>query len=109
MCSGEGVRQACLVVEVSLIASRRRGEALRHELSVLREGLGERRVLVAPTILDDAGDALGQRISGLIALAAFFAGTTVKANFLINLGYGDASKLFARSPRFTFDEAAQIV
>jgi 3-hydroxypropanoate dehydrogenase len=41
--------------------------------------------------------------------AAFFAGTTVKANFLTNLGYGDPSKLFARSPRFTFDEAARIV
>ena len=40
---------------------------------------------------------------------AFFAGTTVKANFLINLGYGDPSKLFPRSPRFSFDEAAQIV
>lgn len=39
---------------------------------------------------------------------AFFAGTTVKSNFLINLGYGDPSKLFARSPRFTFDEAARI-
>ncbi|HEV3423662.1 MAG TPA: malonic semialdehyde reductase [Paraburkholderia sp.] len=41
--------------------------------------------------------------------AAFFAGTTVKSNFLINLGYGDPSKLFGRSPRFTFDAAAQIV
>jgi 3-hydroxypropanoate dehydrogenase len=40
---------------------------------------------------------------------AFFAGTTVRANFLINLGYGDPTKLFARSPRFSFDEAAQIV
>lgn len=40
--------------------------------------------------------------------AAFFAGTSVKSNFLINLGHGDPSKLFARSPRFTFDEAAQI-
>lgn len=40
---------------------------------------------------------------------AFFAGTTVKSNFLINLGYGDPSKLFARSPRFTFDEAARVV
>lgn len=40
---------------------------------------------------------------------AFFAGTTVKSNFLINLGYGDPSKLFARSPRFAFDEAARIV
>lgn len=41
--------------------------------------------------------------------AAFFAGTTVKANFLINLGYGEPSKLFARSPRFAFEEVAQIL
>jgi 3-hydroxypropanoate dehydrogenase len=41
--------------------------------------------------------------------AAFFAGTTVKSNFLINLGYGDGSKLHPRNPRFTFDEAARIV
>ncbi|MEM5298467.1 malonic semialdehyde reductase [Burkholderia sp. JPY481] len=40
--------------------------------------------------------------------AAFFTGTTVKSNFLINLGYGDPSKLFPRSPRFSFDEAARI-
>jgi 3-hydroxypropanoate dehydrogenase len=40
---------------------------------------------------------------------AFFGGTTVKSNFLINLGYGDPSKLFPRSPRFAFDEAARIV
>ncbi|WP_368623099.1 malonic semialdehyde reductase [Paraburkholderia sp. BR13444] len=40
---------------------------------------------------------------------AFFAGTTVKSNFLINLGYGDPSRLFPRSPRFSFDEAARIV
>ena len=40
---------------------------------------------------------------------AFFSGTTVKSNFLINLGYGDPSKLCPRSPRFAFDEAARIV
>ena len=40
--------------------------------------------------------------------AAFFAGTTVKSNFLCNLGYGDASKLFPRSPRLTFDEACKL-
>jgi 3-hydroxypropanoate dehydrogenase len=40
--------------------------------------------------------------------AAFFAGTQVKANFLINLGYGDPAGLFPRSPRFAFDEAARI-
>lgn len=38
----------------------------------------------------------------------FFAGTTIKSNFLINLGYGDAAALFPRSPRLSFDEAASI-
>ena len=40
---------------------------------------------------------------------AFFAGTTWKSNFLVNLGYGDVAKLFPRSPRLAFDEAARIV
>lgn len=39
----------------------------------------------------------------------FFAGTRVKSNFVINLGYGDSSKLYPRSPRLSFDEAAQIL
>ena len=40
---------------------------------------------------------------------AFFAGTTIKSNFLINIGYGDASRdLFPRSPRLAFDEACRI-
>ncbi|THD43936.1 MAG: malonic semialdehyde reductase [Bradyrhizobium sp.] len=38
--------------------------------------------------------------------AAFFAGTDVKSNVLINIGYGDADKLFPRSPRFAFDQIA---
>lgn len=41
--------------------------------------------------------------------AAFFAGTEVKANFVCNLGYGIAEKLFPRSPRLAFDEACKIV
>lgn len=41
--------------------------------------------------------------------AAFFADSKVKVNFICNLGYGDASKLFPRSPRLTFDEACKIV
>ena len=41
--------------------------------------------------------------------AAFFAGTTVKSNILINIGYGDATKLFPRNPRLSFDEIAKIV
>lgn len=41
--------------------------------------------------------------------AAFFTGTTVKSNFLCNLGHGDPSKLFPRSPRLSFEEACQVV
>ena len=41
--------------------------------------------------------------------AAFFAGTTIKSNFLCNLGHGDASKLHPRSPRLSFDEACKVV
>jgi 3-hydroxypropanoate dehydrogenase len=40
---------------------------------------------------------------------AFFAGTTVKSNFLCNLGYGDATKLHPRSPRLSFQEACEVV
>ncbi len=41
--------------------------------------------------------------------AAFFADSTIKSNFLCNIGYGDPAGVMARSPRFTFDEMAQIV
>jgi len=40
---------------------------------------------------------------------AFFAGTNVKSNILCSLGYGDASVLFPRSPRFGFDKMARII
>jgi 3-hydroxypropanoate dehydrogenase len=39
----------------------------------------------------------------------FFPDGKVKSNFLINLGYGDGEKLFPRSPRLSFAEAAQIL
>ncbi|WP_206862186.1 malonic semialdehyde reductase [Lysobacter changpingensis] len=39
----------------------------------------------------------------------FFAGTKIKSNFLINLGHGDTARLFPRSPRLSFDEAARIL
>ncbi|MHB8912460.1 MAG: malonic semialdehyde reductase [Lysobacter sp.] len=40
--------------------------------------------------------------------AAFFAGTSIRSNFLVNLGHGDPARLFPRSPRLSFDEAARI-
>jgi nitroreductase len=41
--------------------------------------------------------------------AEFFAGTSVKVNFVCSLGYGDREQLFPRSPRLSFDEACQVV
>jgi len=40
--------------------------------------------------------------------AAFWAGSTVKTNFVCNLGYGDPTKLMPRSPRLSFEEACQL-
>jgi nitroreductase len=40
--------------------------------------------------------------------AAFFAGTTVRANFVCGIGYGDPHKVRPRGPRLDFDEACRI-
>jgi 3-hydroxypropanoate dehydrogenase len=41
--------------------------------------------------------------------AEFFDGTTFRSNFVINIGYGDETKLFPRSPRLDFSEIARFV
>jgi 3-hydroxypropanoate dehydrogenase len=41
--------------------------------------------------------------------AAFFQGTSWKSNFLCNLGYGDATKLYPRAPRLDFPETCKIL
>jgi 3-hydroxypropanoate dehydrogenase len=64
-------------------------------------------LLAARSLGLDCGAMSGYDQAGVDA--AFFAGTPIKSNFLINIGYGDASRnLFARSPRLTFDEACTI-
>ncbi len=40
---------------------------------------------------------------------AFFAGTAIKSNFLVNLGKGDPASIFPRSPRLGFDEACRVL
>jgi 3-hydroxypropanoate dehydrogenase len=40
--------------------------------------------------------------------AAFFAGTAVKANFIVALGRGKPEALYPRGPRLGFDEACRI-
>ena len=64
-------------------------------------------LMAARAIGLDCGPMTGFDNAGVDA--AFFAGTPIKSNFLISLGYGDASRnLFARSPRLAFDEACTI-
>ena len=40
--------------------------------------------------------------------ATFFQGTSIRSNFLVNLGKGDPATIFPRSPRLGFDEACRI-
>jgi 3-hydroxypropanoate dehydrogenase len=40
--------------------------------------------------------------------AAFFAGNGWRSNFLVNLGYGDPSGVYPRSPRLLFEEAVVL-
>lgn len=39
---------------------------------------------------------------------AFFAGTSWRSNFLVNLGYGDPARLHARNPRLDFADVCRI-
>ena len=38
----------------------------------------------------------------------FFAGTTLKSNFLCNIGYADETALFQKLPRFAFDQVCKF-
>ena len=39
----------------------------------------------------------------------FFKNTTVKSNFLCNIGYADEEAIFQRLPRFNFEDVCQII
>lgn len=41
--------------------------------------------------------------------AEFFADTSLRSNFLCNMGYADETALFQRLPRFAFDKACSIL
>lgn len=64
-------------------------------------------ILAARALGLDAGPMSGFDNAGVDQ--AFFAGTSIRSNFLVNLGYGDNRSLLPRSPRFAFDEMARIL
>lgn len=79
----------------------------RHEAAFRNGSLqGAYLILAARALGLDAGPMSG--FDNAKVDQAFFAGTAVKSNFLVNLGYGDPTGLFPRSPRLSFDEAARI-
>lgn len=77
--------------------------------SAFRNGTlqGAYLIIAARALGLDAGPMSGFNNEGVDR--EFFAGTKIKSNFLCNLGYGDPSDLFPRSPRFGFEEIARVV
>lgn len=64
-------------------------------------------IMAARAVGLDCGPMSGFNNAGLDE--AFFKGTSIKSNFLCNLGYGVPEKLFPRSPRLSFEKACEII
>jgi 3-hydroxypropanoate dehydrogenase len=79
------------------------------EISAFRNGTlqGAYFIIAARALGLDTGPMSGFDNAGIDR--EFFAGTSVKSNFLCNIGYGDPAGIFPRSPRFSFEEIAKIV
>ena len=79
------------------------------EITAFRNGTlqGAYFLIAARAVGLDCGPMSG--FDNALVDEVFFAGTTLRSNFLCNLGYGDISKVMKRSPRLTFDEVCEIL
>lgn len=64
-------------------------------------------MLAARSLGLDCGPMSGFKPKGI--KEEFFAEDNVEVNFLCNIGYGDPSSLFERSPRFDFEDVCEII
>ena len=64
-------------------------------------------IMAARSLGLDCGPMSGFDQSGVDR--EFFAGTSIRSNFLCNIGYGDHKDVFPRSPRFDFEDVAKIL
>lgn len=64
-------------------------------------------ILAARAVGLDVGAMSGFNVAGV--KKEFFADTPYTPNFLVNLGYGDPTKLHPRLPRLEFAEVAKII
>jgi 3-hydroxypropanoate dehydrogenase len=79
------------------------------EATAFRNGSlqGAYLIIAARALGLDCGPMSGFDNAGVDA--EFFGDTQVKSNFLCNLGYGDHSKIFDRSPRFDFASVCTLL
>ena len=79
------------------------------ETSAFRNGTlqGAYLIIAARALGLDAGPMSGFDNAGVDA--EFFAGTTIRSNFIVALGHGTEENLYPRSPRLDFDEANTIL
>jgi 3-hydroxypropanoate dehydrogenase len=78
-----------------------------HETAFRNGSLQGAYLIIAARILGlDTGPMSG--FKNQLVDEAFFSGTAVRSNFLVNLGYGDPAALFGRLPRLPFEEACEI-
>ncbi len=83
-------------------------EAKIHETAFRNSSLqGGYLILAARALGLDCGPMSGFDAAKMDA--AFWAGTTVKTNFICTLGEGDPTKVLARNLRLPFDEACRLV
>ena len=83
-------------------------EALAQETAFRNSTLqGAYFILAARAVGLDCGPMSG--FDGAKVNAEFFPDGKWKVNFIVNLGYGDATNLFPRGPRLDFDEVCAIV
>jgi nitroreductase len=93
-----------------------RGEMMRQffqrpgvaEVTAMRNGSlqGAYFIIAARALGLDCGPMSGFDNSGVDA--AFFAGTSVKSNFICSIGYGKPGTPLPRNPRLTFEEAGRF-
>jgi len=83
-------------------------DAAREKTAFLNGTLQGAYLIVAARALGlDAGPMAGFDNAGVDK--EFFAGTSIKSNFIVALGYGTEENLYPRNPRLDFEEANTIL
>jgi 3-hydroxypropanoate dehydrogenase len=84
------------------------GKPAHAETTAFRNGTlqGGYFMIAARALGLDVGAMSG--FSNAVVDEEFFAGTTLRSNFLCNLGYADETALFHKLPRFEFDQVCSF-